>query len=89
MRGSFNEFEGSGYFDADDPARSRLDITIKAHSIDTRNADRDARTAELLPGAIGPNPWAGRWIAGWTAWFRTSPARPVTADLSVSSYRHA
>jgi len=42
VRGSFNEFEGSGYFDADDPARSRLDITIKAHSIDTRNADRDA-----------------------------------------------
>jgi polyisoprenoid-binding protein YceI len=41
VRGSFNEFEGSGYFDAADPTRSRLDITIKAASIDTRNADRD------------------------------------------------
>jgi polyisoprenoid-binding protein YceI len=42
VRGSFNEFEGSGYFDADDPAKSRLNLTIKAASIDTRNPDRDA-----------------------------------------------
>lgn len=41
VRGNFNEFEGSGYFDADDPANSRLDVTIQATSIDTRNADRD------------------------------------------------
>jgi polyisoprenoid-binding protein YceI len=42
VRGSFNELEGSGYFDAENPSASRLDLTIKAHSIDTRNADRDA-----------------------------------------------
>ena len=42
VRGSFNEFDGTGYFDADDPARSSLQLTIKAASIDTRNADRDA-----------------------------------------------
>jgi len=42
VRGSFNEFEGSGYFDAEDPTRSNLRLTIKAASIDTRNADRDA-----------------------------------------------
>jgi polyisoprenoid-binding protein YceI len=42
VRGSFNEFEGSGYFDGDDPAGSRLELRIKAASIDTRNADRDA-----------------------------------------------
>ena len=41
VRGSFNEFEGSGYFDADDPAGSHLALTIQAASIDTRNADRD------------------------------------------------
>ena len=41
VRGSFNEFEGSGYFDADDPGNSRLELVIKAASIDTRNADRD------------------------------------------------
>ncbi len=42
VRGSFNEFEGSGYFDAADPSRSRLEVTIVAASIDTRSADRDA-----------------------------------------------
>ncbi|MGH9114873.1 MAG: YceI family protein, partial [Acidimicrobiales bacterium] len=42
VRGSFNELEGNGYFDADDPGKSHLELTIKADSIDTRNADRDA-----------------------------------------------
>ena len=41
VRGSFNEFEGSGYFDAENPANSRLELTIQAASIDTRSADRD------------------------------------------------
>jgi polyisoprenoid-binding protein YceI len=42
VRGSFNEFEGSGYFDPDSPEKSHLEVTIKATSIDTRNPDRDA-----------------------------------------------
>ena len=42
VRGSFNEFEGSGYFDAADPMRSSLVVSIKAASIDTRSPDRDA-----------------------------------------------
>src|ERR1700758_4434496 len=42
VRGAFNEYEGTGYFDAENPANSSFDITIKAESIDTRNADRDA-----------------------------------------------
>ncbi len=42
VRGSFNEFEGSGYFDAEDPTRSTAELRIQAASIDTRNADRDA-----------------------------------------------
>ena len=42
VRGSFNEFTGSGTFDADDPANSQLTLTVQAASIDTRNADRDA-----------------------------------------------
>ena len=41
VRGSFNEFTGTGYFDAENPAASRLELTIEAASIDTRNADRD------------------------------------------------
>src|SRR6478735_11652918 len=42
VRGSFNEFDGSGSFDAEDPTRSHLQLTIQAASIDTRNADRDS-----------------------------------------------
>ena len=42
VRGSFNEFEGAGYFDVENPASSQLRLTIQAASIDTRNADRDA-----------------------------------------------
>lgn len=41
VRGSFNEFEGTGYFDADRPENSHLELVIQAASIDTRNADRD------------------------------------------------
>ena len=42
VRGSFNDIEGTGTFDTADPSRSSLRVTIKAASIDTRNADRDA-----------------------------------------------
>ena len=42
VRGSFNDVTGTGHFDAEDPARSRLEVVIQAASIDTRNADRDA-----------------------------------------------
>ena len=42
VRGSFNEFSGTGYFDAEDPSRSSVNLTIEAASIDTRSADRDA-----------------------------------------------
>ena len=42
VRGSFNEFEASGYLDEQNPASSHVEITIKAASIDTRHPDRDA-----------------------------------------------
>jgi polyisoprenoid-binding protein YceI len=42
VRGAFNEFTGSGHFDQADPAKSSVELTIKAASIDTRNPDRDA-----------------------------------------------
>jgi polyisoprenoid-binding protein YceI len=41
VRGSFNEFEGKGYFDAENPSNSRAELVVQAKSIDTRNADRD------------------------------------------------
>ena len=42
VRGSFNEFEGSGFVDDTDLNASKVTLTIQAASIDTRNADRDA-----------------------------------------------
>lgn len=42
VRGAFTEVEGTGTFDADNPAASTIDVTIEATSIDTRNPDRDA-----------------------------------------------
>jgi polyisoprenoid-binding protein YceI len=41
VRGQFTKFEGSGSFDAANPAASHLELTIDATSIDTANADRD------------------------------------------------
>ena len=41
VRGSFNEFEGSGRFDVEDPSNSTVRLVIQAASIDTRNEDRD------------------------------------------------
>jgi polyisoprenoid-binding protein YceI len=42
VRGSLNEFDGTGYFDAENPANSKLALSIKTASVDTRNARRDA-----------------------------------------------
>jgi len=42
VRGQFNEFSGTGFFSAENPADSKLEVTIAAKSIDTRNTDRDA-----------------------------------------------
>jgi polyisoprenoid-binding protein YceI len=42
VRGSFNEFAGTGELDLEHPSNSRIDLTIQTASIDTRNADRDA-----------------------------------------------
>jgi polyisoprenoid-binding protein YceI len=41
VRGAFNDFEGAISFDGDNPANSTATVTIKAASIDTRNAQRD------------------------------------------------
>jgi len=42
VRGLFKDFTAGGFFDAENPANSNLQVTIQAASIDTRNADRDA-----------------------------------------------
>ena len=42
VRGTFNDFSGGGFFDAQTPANSNLELIIEAASFDTRNSDRDA-----------------------------------------------
>jgi polyisoprenoid-binding protein YceI len=42
VRGSFNDFEGSGVVDGTDLTKSTGQLTIQAASIDTRNEQRDA-----------------------------------------------
>jgi polyisoprenoid-binding protein YceI len=41
VRGAFNEFEGTAVLDGDNLANSTATLTIKAASIDSRNAQRD------------------------------------------------
>ena len=56
VRGQFNEFTGSVHLDAEDPANSKVEITIQVASIDTRNADRDGhlRTNDFLDAENHP-----------------------------------
>jgi polyisoprenoid-binding protein YceI len=42
VRGAFNEFVGTARLDGENLNRSAVELAIKAASIDTRNADRDA-----------------------------------------------
>ena len=42
VRGTFKDFAGTGFLDEENPANSKLEVTIQTASIDTRNADRDA-----------------------------------------------
>jgi polyisoprenoid-binding protein YceI len=41
VRGAFNDFEGLITVDTENPERSKVALTVKVASIDTRNADRD------------------------------------------------
>lgn len=41
VRGSFSEFEGKAHLDFSDQAKSSVQVTIKASSVDTRNGERD------------------------------------------------
>lgn len=41
VRGAFNDFHGLITVDPEHPERSKVELTVKVASIDTRNADRD------------------------------------------------
>jgi polyisoprenoid-binding protein YceI len=50
VRGSFSEFEGTIEYDAQDPERSSVSVTIQAASVDTNEKDRDThlRSADFF-----------------------------------------
>jgi polyisoprenoid-binding protein YceI len=50
VRGAFKDFEGTAHIDTATPANSKVELTIKADSIDTGVADRDAhlRSADFF-----------------------------------------
>ncbi|MFD9704641.1 YceI family protein [Lentzea sp. NPDC059081] len=50
VRGAFNEFDGKIKIDGDKPENTTAEVTLKAASIDTRNAQRDGHltTNEFL-----------------------------------------
>ena len=81
VRGAFSAFSGQGYFDAEDPTRSHLELTIDVDSIDTRNADRDAhlRTNDFFDMAQFPE-----IVFRSTAVELAGPATyRVTGDLTI------
>ncbi|EST30399.1 polyisoprenoid-binding protein [Streptomycetaceae bacterium MP113-05] len=57
VRGAFNDFTGTARIDGENPGRSTVELTIKAESIDTRNADRDGhlRSNDFLDMAQYPD----------------------------------
>ncbi len=50
VRGEFDNFEGTAFIDADNPAASHVEVTIQTDSISTRNEMRDKhlRTNDFL-----------------------------------------
>ncbi|WP_242336342.1 MULTISPECIES: YceI family protein [Anaeromyxobacter] len=56
VRGEFTKYSGVAQLDDADPARSTVEVTIDANSIDTRVADRDAhlKSPDFLDAAKYP-----------------------------------
>lgn len=54
--GRFNDISGQFMFDEADPAKSRIDVSVKVESIDTANTDRDKhlKSAEYFNVAEHP-----------------------------------
>ncbi|MEX6226557.1 YceI family protein [Providencia hangzhouensis] len=54
--GSFKDFDGNFTYDAKDPSKDKVEVTIKTGSIDTNHAERDKhlRSADFLNAAKFP-----------------------------------
>ncbi|BBG59671.1 Uncharacterized conserved protein [Providencia rustigianii] len=56
LYGSFKDFDGNFTYDAKDPAKDKVEVTIKTGSIDTNHAERDKhlRSPDFLNAAKFP-----------------------------------
>ncbi|HSU01259.1 MAG TPA: YceI family protein [Nocardioides sp.] len=56
VRGTFPDFEGTAHVDAENPASSRVDLTIRTASVNTGSADRDGhlRSADFFDADVHP-----------------------------------
>jgi polyisoprenoid-binding protein YceI len=81
VRGSFDHFAGTGYFDVDQPSRSHLELSIDASSVDTRNADRDAhlRSKDFFDTEEFPGIFFASTSVEWTS----DLTYRVTGDLTI------
>lgn len=54
--GSFKDFDGNFTYDAKDPSKDKVEVTIKTGSVDTNHAERDKhlRSADFLNAAKFP-----------------------------------
>jgi polyisoprenoid-binding protein YceI len=87
VRGAFNEFDGTATLDGANPANSAARVTIKAASIDTRNAQRDGhlRSNDFL--AMDEYPEITFVATGVT---ETGPTSlELTGDLTIKGVRNS
>ena len=56
VRGQFKEYEGTGFLDFDDPAKSNATVTVQVASVDTNNEQRDGhlRTNDFFDAPTFP-----------------------------------
>jgi polyisoprenoid-binding protein YceI len=86
VRGSFNEFRGTGYYDAAEPTRSQLEVTIDVRTIDTGNAKRDAHLRSKDYLAVDRHPEV-KYVS--TAVERINDRHyRVTGDLTIKGFTH-
>ncbi|CAA9406025.1 MAG: Protein yceI precursor [uncultured Nocardioides sp.] len=57
VRGTFTGFEGTAHIDTENPAASKVDLSISVASIDTANGDRDGhlRSADFFDAETYPS----------------------------------
>jgi polyisoprenoid-binding protein YceI len=94
VRGQFDEFTGGAHLDSDDPARSSVELTIRAASIQTRDRrrDRDLRRRFLdtenhpaitfTSTAVRPTGAAGDTLTGDLT--IRGVTRPVSVDFRLA-----